>query len=165
MIFDSPQQRLLRPRRLTQQSRQRSKSLASRNRRSGDVRILPVVIAELKFCDIERHIFGTHFVERAHHAALEDRPEAFDCLSVNRADDVLTFGVVNGRVRIFLQNVRAQLMLSSGAPGRIRTADPQIRSLVLYPAELRARLAHRAGSVPQAGKSAGNACVAIGFAP
>src|SRR5688572_26237885 len=27
-----------------------------------------------------------------------------------------------------------------GAPGRIRTSDPQIRSLVLYPAELRARL-------------------------
>src|SRR6185312_9875527 len=27
----------------------------------------------------------------------------------------------------------------SGAPGAIRTPDPQIRSLVLYPAELRAR--------------------------
>jgi hypothetical protein len=27
----------------------------------------------------------------------------------------------------------------TGAPGRIRTSDPQIRSLVLYPAELRAR--------------------------
>ncbi len=27
-------------------------------------------------------------------------------------------------------------MLSDGAPGRIRTPDPQIRSLVLYPAEL-----------------------------
>ncbi len=26
----------------------------------------------------------------------------------------------------------------SGAPGRIRTSDPQVRSLVLYPAELRA---------------------------
>ena len=26
----------------------------------------------------------------------------------------------------------------SGAPGEIRTPDPQIRSLVLYPAELRA---------------------------
>ena len=26
----------------------------------------------------------------------------------------------------------------AGAPERIRTADPQIRSLVLYPAELRA---------------------------
>jgi hypothetical protein len=28
----------------------------------------------------------------------------------------------------------------NGAPGRIRTHDPQIRSLVLYPAELRAQL-------------------------
>jgi hypothetical protein len=28
-----------------------------------------------------------------------------------------------------------------GAPGEIRTPDPQIRSLVLYPAELRARKA------------------------
>jgi hypothetical protein len=31
------------------------------------------------------------------------------------------------------------LMLSAGAPEEIRTPDPQIRSLVLYPAELRAR--------------------------
>ena len=31
----------------------------------------------------------------------------------------------------------------SGAPGEIRTPDPQIRSLVLYPAELRARCALR----------------------
>ena len=30
-------------------------------------------------------------------------------------------------------------MLSDGAPEEIRTPDPQIRSLVLYPAELRAR--------------------------
>ena len=29
----------------------------------------------------------------------------------------------------------------NGAPGTIRTSDPQIRSLMLYPAELRARLA------------------------
>ena len=29
--------------------------------------------------------------------------------------------------------------LSDGAPEEIRTPDPQIRSLVLYPAELRAR--------------------------
>jgi hypothetical protein len=28
-----------------------------------------------------------------------------------------------------------------GAPGTIRTSDPQIRSLMLYPAELRARIA------------------------
>ena len=30
-------------------------------------------------------------------------------------------------------------MLSAGAPEEIRTPDPQIRSLVVYPAELRAR--------------------------
>ena len=29
--------------------------------------------------------------------------------------------------------------MSYGAPGAIRTPDPQIRSLVLYPAELRVR--------------------------
>ncbi|CAD5268408.1 hypothetical protein HALO59_30331 [Halomonas sp. 59] len=29
--------------------------------------------------------------------------------------------------------------MESGAPGRIRTSDPLIRSQVLYPAELRAR--------------------------
>ena len=29
----------------------------------------------------------------------------------------------------------------NGAPERIRTSDPQIRSLVLYPAELRVRVA------------------------
>jgi hypothetical protein len=51
----------------------------------------------------------------------------------------------------------------AGAPGRIRTSDPQIRSLVLYPAELRARLAHRAGSVPEPGKTGGNGALAIGF--
>ena len=33
-------------------------------------------------------------------------------------------------------------MTWSGAPGAIRTPDPQIRSLVLYPAELRARRLH-----------------------
>jgi hypothetical protein len=32
-----------------------------------------------------------------------------------------------------------------GAPGRIRTSDPQIRSLVLYPAELRALVTTREG--------------------
>ena len=30
---------------------------------------------------------------------------------------------------------------ADGAPGRIRTCDPEIRNLVLYPAELRARWA------------------------
>ena len=71
--------------------------LASRNRRSKNVCVFPVVVAKLEFRDIERHVFGAHFVERAHHAAFEDRPEALHC-----TDDVLAFGVVNSCVRIFL---------------------------------------------------------------
>ena len=32
------------------------------------------------------------------------------------------------------------VLFANGAPGTIRTSDPQIRSLMLYPAELRARI-------------------------
>ena len=35
--------------------------------------------------------------------------------------------------------IAAKYLINIGAPGPIRTADPQIRSLMLYPAELRAR--------------------------
>jgi hypothetical protein len=78
--------------------------LASLDRRSEDVRVFAIVIAKLKFRDIERHIFAAHFVERADHAALENRPETFDGLSVDCADDILASGMVNGNVReIFVE--------------------------------------------------------------
>ena len=73
--------------------------LTSPDCRSKNVRILAVVIAEVELGDIERHIFAAHFVECADHAALEDRPEAFDGLSVDCADDILASRMVNGRVR------------------------------------------------------------------
>ncbi len=40
---------------------------------------------------------------------------------------------------------RSRRLGRNGAPGTIRTSDPQIRSLMLYPAELRARIALRRG--------------------
>ena len=48
------------------------------------------------------------------------------------AEPVRSAGKLTGRNRdvVFKPN--------NGAPERIRTSDPQIRSLVLYPAELRA---------------------------
>jgi hypothetical protein len=52
------------------------------NRRSEDVLVLPIVITELEFGNIERHIFSAHLIERADYAALDDRPEAFDGLRV-----------------------------------------------------------------------------------
>src|SRR5262249_35634038 len=40
--------------------------------------------------------------------------------------------------KILLKEIRESLQMVAGAPEEIRTPDPQIRSLVLYPAELRA---------------------------
>jgi hypothetical protein len=51
---------------------------------------------------------------------------------------------------------------ASGAPGRIRTSDPQIRSLVLYPAELRAHLRIARENV-QTSNSGQEGAIAIGF--
>jgi hypothetical protein len=73
---------------------------ASLNRRSENIPIFAIIIAELELGDIERHIFPAHFVERADNAALENRPEALDGLRVDCADDVLASGVINGGVRI-----------------------------------------------------------------
>ena len=61
-----------------------------------------VVVAELKLGNIERHVFFADFVEAADDAALDDRPEAFDCLGVDRADNLLLLGMVDNGVRIFL---------------------------------------------------------------
>jgi hypothetical protein len=74
---------------------------ASLDRRSENVRVLPIVVAELELGNVERHIFAAHFVERADYAALEDRPEAFDGLCVDCTDDILAFGMINDAVRIF----------------------------------------------------------------
>jgi hypothetical protein len=63
--------------------------LTSLDCRPENIRVLPIVIAKLELGNIERHIFAAHFMECADDAALEDRPEAFDGLSVNRADDIL----------------------------------------------------------------------------
>jgi hypothetical protein len=63
---------------------------ASRNCRPENINIEPIVVAGLKFRDIQRHIFGAHLVvERADYTAFEDRPKAFNRVGVNRADNVL----------------------------------------------------------------------------
>jgi hypothetical protein len=55
-------------------------SSASFYRRPENIRVLPIVIAELELGNIERHIFPAHFVEGADYTALEDRPESFNGL-------------------------------------------------------------------------------------
>ena len=89
-------------------------ALASLDRRSEDVGVPPVVIAELELGDIERHVFAAHFVERADNAALENRPEAFDGLGMDCANDILTTRMVNSRVRIVLvERIVARILIGT----------------------------------------------------
>jgi hypothetical protein len=72
--------------------------LASRNRRSENVRVLAIVIAELELCNIEWKVLTADLVERADHTAFEDRPEALNRVGVDRADHILTGSVIDNRV-------------------------------------------------------------------
>jgi hypothetical protein len=74
---------------------------ASLDRRSENISVFSRLL-ELELGDIERHIFAAHFVKCADYAALENRPEAFNGLSVDHADDILALGVINDAARIFL---------------------------------------------------------------
>jgi hypothetical protein len=78
--------------------------LAPFYRRSKNIRVPPIIVAELELGNIQRHIFPTHFVERADHTALEDRPETFDGLGMDCADDILASRMINSRVwEIFIE--------------------------------------------------------------
>src|ERR1700683_678012 len=92
-------------------------NLASAYRRAEDVRVTPIVIPELKFRDVQRHIFGANLVECADNAALKDRPEALNRVRVNRADNVLMFLVVNGAVAVII----TQIPVSRPGVGRQQT--------------------------------------------
>ena len=70
-------------------------------RRSENVSIRAVIISELELRDIQREILFADFVESADHAALNQRPETFDGVGVDRADNVFVLGVIDGLVRIF----------------------------------------------------------------
>jgi len=57
--------------------------------RAENIRVVPIVVAELKFGDVERQIFAADLVETADDATLQQRPEAVDCPGVDNAVNVL----------------------------------------------------------------------------
>ena len=63
--------------------------LTSADHQAEDVMIAKVVVPELKFRDVERHIFGTEAVEGTKDATLEYRPGTFNRVGVNGADSAL----------------------------------------------------------------------------
>ena len=82
-----------------------SAHLTSADRHSENIGVLPIVIPELKLCNVQGHIFGTHLVESANNAAFEDRPETLNRIGMNRADDVLLAVVIDRLVIVFGQAV------------------------------------------------------------
>jgi len=75
--------------------------LASLDRRAENVCVHPIVVSELEFGDVEREILFADLVECAHHAALNDRPEAFDGVRVDRASNILVSAMVNDAEWVF----------------------------------------------------------------
>jgi hypothetical protein len=71
------------------------------------VGIRPIIIAKLKFCDVEREILGADFVKRADHAALEDRPKAFNRVGVDRADYIFVIRVADYLVLVTIDLLQA----------------------------------------------------------
>jgi hypothetical protein len=69
------------------------------NRRSENIYIKAVITPELKFGDIERHVFLADFVERPHNAALHDRPETLNRVRVDSTDNILVRGMADDTVR------------------------------------------------------------------
>lgn len=84
-----------------QGERYKSPPLASAYRLAEDVGVVAVVIAELEFGDVQRQVFGANLMKRADDPALEDRPEPFDSVGVDRPDDVLALAMVNDAMRKF----------------------------------------------------------------
>src|ERR1700694_1327708 len=73
----------------------------SADRHSENVRIHAVIVAELELGDVQRQILFADLVESAYHTAFDDRPEAFNGVGVDRADDVMPGAVVDDAMTIF----------------------------------------------------------------
>src|SRR5258708_25100085 len=79
--------------------------LASLDRRRENIFIPAIVIAKLELIHVERKVLTRDLMERADDAALYHRPEAFDGVGMNRAENVLMACVIDGAVRVALSGV------------------------------------------------------------
>ena len=87
------------------------KNLTCFHRRTEDVRVLPIVVTELKLGNIQRQIFGGNFVVGAYDATFQDGPETLNSLGVDGANNILTASMVNRPVREFLAQIAIRAML------------------------------------------------------
>ncbi len=63
-----------------------------------------IIVAELEFCNVQWHVSFADFVECAHNAPLDDRPEALNRVRVNSANHVFLARMVDGGVGEFVSS-------------------------------------------------------------
>lgn len=78
---------------------------ASCYRRSEDIFVVAVVVPELELSNVQRQIFGADLVERPDDATFKDRPETFNRVRVQRANDIFASGMIDGLMREVLPEV------------------------------------------------------------
>jgi hypothetical protein len=61
----------------------------SLKRGSKNIRIVPIVIAELELANVEHKIFLADLMERANRAVCEHQPGAFNRIRMDRADNII----------------------------------------------------------------------------
>ena len=79
------------------------------------LRIVAPVESEGEFVHVERQIFARDVMIAAHDAAFEQRPERFNRIRVNRADNVLVMAVIDGFVN---EAMTAQVAIAGMFIGR-----------------------------------------------
>src|ERR1700722_4250261 len=86
---------------------------ASSYGRPEDIGVAAVIVPPFEFGNVKRQIFGADVVERADNAALQERPETVNRLSVNVAAHVFAGAVVDDLVRVFVQVQIAPVFVGS----------------------------------------------------
>jgi hypothetical protein len=74
-------------------------SSASAYRRAEDVFVHSIIVAELELGDIQRQVLFADLVERSDASSFDERPEPFDGVGVDGADDVLAPAVIHDAMR------------------------------------------------------------------
>jgi hypothetical protein len=101
------------------------KLLTTHNCRSEYIIVISVIISKLKLSNVQMQIFLADLMESPDDATLQDRPEAFDCVGVNRANDVLANGVVNGFVwEPTIKSLVAGICVSAAKADAVRYGFP-----------------------------------------
>jgi len=93
--------------------------------------VVPIVMAELKFREVQRQVLSADIVIGAEDSTLEQSPEGIQILSVNHAGNVLASGMVRGVVRVDgVQTLIAYVLISRYESHLIayRLADEVLKS-------------------------------------